>query len=106
MNNTVRTASVVCKDEVELLVIYQEDFDKTVRGPIYKQREEVITFCRNLHILKYDVHGVHGVLLFCKRQRLVEYCLNLLKPLRIPCHIKCTLHKLIFINFLEFMYPY
>jgi len=52
LNNTARTASVVCKDNCELLVIYQQDFDKTVRGPIYKQREEIIDFCRNMHILK------------------------------------------------------
>lgn len=52
LNETARTASVVCKDDVELLVIYKEDFDAIVRGPIYKQREEVVEYCRDLHLLR------------------------------------------------------
>nr|XP_026693522.1 uncharacterized protein LOC113474879 isoform X2 [Ciona intestinalis] len=53
LNHTTRTASVVCKDDVELLVVSKEDFDAIIRGPIYKQREEVIKYCHSLHILSY-----------------------------------------------------
>ncbi|XP_076823551.1 uncharacterized protein LOC143469669 isoform X1 [Clavelina lepadiformis] len=52
LNKTTRTASVVCKDHVELLVIYKDDFDAIIRGPIYKQREEVVQYLKELTLLK------------------------------------------------------
>ncbi|CAK8686414.1 unnamed protein product [Clavelina lepadiformis] len=52
LNKTTRTASVVCKDHVELLVIYKDDFDAIIRGPIYKQREEVVQYLKELALLK------------------------------------------------------
>ena len=52
LNNSARTASVVCKDEVELLVIYKEDFDAIIRGPIYRQREDIVEYCKKIPVLR------------------------------------------------------
>lgn len=68
LNNTARTASVVCKDDVELLVFYKEEFDAIVRKHIYKQREEVIEFCKNLELLRY----VMILAMLVELQRLLE----------------------------------
>ncbi|XP_077984512.1 uncharacterized protein LOC144439121 isoform X2 [Glandiceps talaboti] len=52
MNKCDRTASVVCKDDVELLVILAEDFNRIIREPLEKKREDHIEFCKTLDIFR------------------------------------------------------
>ncbi|ESO95947.1 hypothetical protein LOTGIDRAFT_176642 [Lottia gigantea] len=41
-----RTASVICKTDCQLLLILQDDFDRLIRQPLMKQKQEHIDFCR------------------------------------------------------------
>ncbi|XP_011664543.1 uncharacterized protein LOC584085 [Strongylocentrotus purpuratus] len=45
LHNTVRSASVVCKDEVEVLLINGDDFDNIIKRPLEQKRDELIEFC-------------------------------------------------------------
>nr|XP_006819701.1 PREDICTED: cyclic nucleotide-binding domain-containing protein 2-like [Saccoglossus kowalevskii] len=52
MNNCTRTASIVCKDDVELLVIHAEDFNRIIRVPLERKREDHIDFCKRLDMFR------------------------------------------------------
>eukprot|EP00058_Branchiostoma_floridae_P015474 XP_002600962.1 hypothetical protein BRAFLDRAFT_79160 [Branchiostoma floridae] len=52
MSDSVRGTTVVCKDEVELLVIEKEDFNTIIREPLEKQREEHIQYVRDLPLFE------------------------------------------------------
>nr|XP_054754835.1 uncharacterized protein LOC129260868 [Lytechinus pictus] len=47
LHNTVRSASVVCKDEVEVLLINKDDFDNIIKRPLEQKRDELIEFCHS-----------------------------------------------------------
>ncbi|XP_071481272.1 uncharacterized protein [Diadema antillarum] len=51
LHDTVRSASVVCKDEVEVLLINQDDFDEIIKQPMEQKRDELIDFCN-----KHDIY--------------------------------------------------
>ncbi|XP_033111007.1 cyclic nucleotide-binding domain-containing protein 2-like isoform X2 [Anneissia japonica] len=50
LNDTNRGASYVCKDSVELLLVDKEDFQKIIREPLEKDREELIDFCKSQEV--------------------------------------------------------
>ncbi|KAI8495453.1 hypothetical protein Bbelb_269080 [Branchiostoma belcheri] len=52
MSDGVRGTTVVCKDEVELLVIEKEDFNTIIREPLEKQREEHVQYVRDLPLFE------------------------------------------------------
>ncbi|PIK52297.1 hypothetical protein BSL78_10789 [Apostichopus japonicus] len=45
-----RTVTVICKDEVEVLLINQENFNQSIRDPLRRRREELVLFCRENHL--------------------------------------------------------
>ncbi|XP_060581847.1 uncharacterized protein LOC132738374 [Ruditapes philippinarum] len=47
-----RTATIVCKTTVELLVILKDDFDSIIRNPLVKQIDEHVTFCKTMPLFK------------------------------------------------------
>ncbi|KAL5011528.1 hypothetical protein ScPMuIL_010079 [Solemya velum] len=47
-----RTATIICKTPVELLVVPKEDFDIIIKEPLLKQRNEHVTFCKNLALFQ------------------------------------------------------
>ncbi|KAJ8027745.1 Cyclic nucleotide-binding domain-containing protein 2 [Holothuria leucospilota] len=50
LHDCPRTASVICKNEVEVLLINKEDFIRVVREPLERRREELVQFCRDNHL--------------------------------------------------------
>ncbi|XP_067661354.1 uncharacterized protein [Haliotis asinina] len=48
LERSTRTASVICKTTVELLVVLKEDFDVIIRQPLIHQRLSHIQFCQSL----------------------------------------------------------
>ncbi|XP_070553053.1 uncharacterized protein [Ptychodera flava] len=52
MNNSTRTATVVCKDDVELLVLHAEDFNRIIRQPLEQKRDNFIDFCKSLDLFR------------------------------------------------------
>ncbi|XP_052796214.1 uncharacterized protein LOC128228758 [Mya arenaria] len=47
-----RTASIVCKTNVELLVILKHDFDNIIREPLVEQIDEHLEFCRTMALFQ------------------------------------------------------
>ncbi|XP_048243235.1 uncharacterized protein LOC124139657 isoform X1 [Haliotis rufescens] len=48
LERSTRTATVICKTTVELLVVLKEDFDIIIRQPLIRQRLTHIRFCQSL----------------------------------------------------------
>ncbi|XP_053398487.1 uncharacterized protein LOC123558054 [Mercenaria mercenaria] len=47
-----RTATIVCKSSVELLVILKDDFDNIIRNPLVKQIDEHVAFCKTMPLFQ------------------------------------------------------
>ncbi|XP_071787067.1 uncharacterized protein [Asterias amurensis] len=52
LNNCMRTVSVVCKDECEVLLVNKEDFDTIIREPLEMERQHLIEFCNNQNVFE------------------------------------------------------
>ncbi|XP_033632401.1 uncharacterized protein LOC117293992 isoform X3 [Asterias rubens] len=52
LNNCMRTVSVVCKDECEVLLVNKEDFDTIIREPLEMERQNLIEFCNNQNVFE------------------------------------------------------
>ncbi|XP_076446107.1 uncharacterized protein LOC143283722 [Babylonia areolata] len=53
LEQTPRTATIICKSSVELLSVAKEDFDRIIRRPLLVQRDSNIDLCRK-HLLFQD----------------------------------------------------
>ncbi|KAL3880118.1 hypothetical protein ACJMK2_032387 [Sinanodonta woodiana] len=52
IEDCMRTASIICKTSVELLVIMKDDFDAIIRTPLTRQMEDHIAFCKSMPLLQ------------------------------------------------------
>ncbi|XP_013417170.1 uncharacterized protein LOC106178505 isoform X2 [Lingula anatina] len=53
IQNEPRTAAVICKTEVEVLMIMKDDFDVIIKKPLEMQREQHINYCRQHDLFKH-----------------------------------------------------
>ncbi|XP_046572097.1 uncharacterized protein LOC124280236 [Haliotis rubra] len=58
LERSTRTATVICKTTVELLVVLKEDFDVIIRQPLIRQRLSHIRFCQSLVLFEDFPCGV------------------------------------------------